>query len=81
MRLKLKCSVSTSIAVKGDLRMDKTYQDITITNWKTKKEYRVMMVKILSIELDDECMIISYEEDDILHVLTFPKKSYEVHIA
>ena len=61
--------------------MDKTYQDVTIENYKTKKKFGVRMVKILSIELDEECMTISYEDGDILHVITFPKECYEVHIS
>ena len=61
--------------------MDKVYQDITITNWKTMKNFGVRMVKILSIEMDEECITISYEDGDILHVITFPKEHYDVNIS
>ena len=56
--------------------MDKTYQDIIIENLKTHRKVISRQVKILSIEFDEECVTISYEDEDILHIVTFPKENH-----
>jgi hypothetical protein len=61
--------------------MDKTYQDITIENFKTHRKFIAREVKILSIEIDEECITISYEDADILHIITFPKESNTFSIS
>ena len=56
--------------------MDKTYQDIIIENLKTHRKVIARQAKILSIEFDEECVTISYEDEDILYIVTFPKENH-----
>ena len=66
---------------KETLNMDKTYQDIIIENFKTHRKVISRQVKILSVEFDEECVTISYEDEDILHIITFPKENHYLTIG
>ena len=81
MRLKLICSESIFTNAKGDLRMDKKYNDIQIENWKTNKQINYRMITDLSIEFDESCVILSFHEKEIYHVITVPKEHHIIHIG
>ena len=61
--------------------MDKKYNDLKIENCKTNEIKNYRMITDLSVEFDESCVILSFQEKDIFHVITVPKEHYIIHIG